>query len=139
MDIQPVIKYRIGDVVQITHGRCACGRTWPRVRVMGRTDEGFSLYGEKFYYDTFLNTIYSDIHETGFLQVVLSSGEERERLTIILPDKLKKREMDIAESLYYMSELEFYLEGNFVELELKFVPNSFFASRKIPAIVDRRR
>ena len=138
MDVQPVIKYRIGDVILITHGRCRCGRTSPRVKIIGRTDEGFSLYGEKFYYDTFLNTIYSDIHETGFLQIILSSEEERERLTLMLPEKLKSREMDITESLYYMNELEFYLEETFVELKLKFVSNSYFTSRKIPSIVDKR-
>jgi phenylacetate-CoA ligase len=138
MDIQPVIKYRIGDVIRITYGRCRCGRTSPRIQVIGRTDEGFSLYGEKFYYDTFLNTVYSDIYETGFLQIILSSGKERERLTLMLPEKLESREMDIIESLYYMNELEFYLEENFVELRLKFVPNSYFTSRKIPPIVDNR-
>jgi phenylacetate-CoA ligase len=138
MDIQPVIKYRIGDVIRITYGQCSCGRTSPRVRIIGRTDEGFSLYGEKFYYDTFLNTIYSDIHETGFLQIILSSEKERERLTLILPEKLKSREEEITESLYYMNELEFYLEENFVELELKFAPSSYFTNRKIPVIIDKR-
>jgi len=138
VDVQPVIKYRLGDVIRITHGKCKCGRTSPRVQVVGRTDEGFSLYGEKFYYDTFLNTIYADIHEAGFLQIVLSSEKERERMTVILPEKLKSKEMDITEALYYMNELEFYLEENFIELELKFVPNSYFTSRKIPAIVDKR-
>ncbi|MFC1712574.1 phenylacetate--CoA ligase family protein [Candidatus Poribacteria bacterium] len=139
VDVQPVIKYRLGDVVCITYEKCKCGRTSPRVQVIGRTDEGFSLYGEKFYYDTFLDTIYSDIHETGFLQIILSSEKERERLTVILPEKLKSKEMEITESLYYMNELEFYLEEGFVELELKFVPNSYFTSRKIPAIIDNRR
>ena len=138
VDVQPVIKYRLGDVIRITYKQCKCGRTSPRVQVIGRTDEGFSLYGEKFYYDTFLDTIYSDIHETGFLQIILSSEKECERLTVILPEKLKSREMEITETLYYMNELEFYLEEAFIELELKFVPNSYFTSRKIPAIVDER-
>jgi len=139
IDIQPLIKYRIGDVVRIKRGQCSCGRTSPRVDIIGRTDEGFSLYGEKFYFDTFLNTIYADIQETGFLQITLSSGKERERLTITLPEKLKSREMDILESLHYMNELEFYLEENFVDLRLKFVPNSYFTGRKIPAIIDKRQ
>lgn len=139
MDVQPVIKYRIGDVIQITYERCKCGRTSPRARIIGRTDEGFSLYGEKFYYDTFLNTIYSDVYETGFLQIVLSSGKNRERLTLTLPDKLRSREREITESLYHMNELEFYLEENFVALELKWVSNSYFTGRKIPPIVDKRR
>jgi len=138
VDVQPVIKYRLGDVIRITYQQCKCGRTSPRVHVIGRTDEGFSLYGEKFYYDTFLNTIYFDTHEAGFLQIILSSEKECERLTVILPEKLKSREEEIAEALYYMNELEFYLEEGFVELELKFVSNGYFTSRKIPAIVDER-
>ena len=139
MDTQPVIKYRIGDSIRITYGQCGCGRTSPRVKIVGRTDEGFSLYGEKFYYDTFLNTIYSDIHEAGFLQIILSSEKERDRLTLVLPEKLESSEEEITESLYYMNELEFYLEEDFVELELKFVPHSYFTSRKIPAIIDKRK
>jgi len=139
IDIQPLIKYRIGDVVRIKRGQCSCGRTSPRVDIIGRTDEGFSLYGEKFYFDSFLNTIYADIQETGFLQIALSSERERERLTITLPEKLRNRKMDILESLHYMNELEFYLEENFIDLKLKFVPNSYFTGRKIPAIIDKRQ
>jgi phenylacetate-CoA ligase len=138
MDVQPVIKYRIGDVVRINYEPCSCGRTSPRVRVMGRTDEGFSLYGVKFYYGTFLNTIYSDSNEIGFLQIVLSKGENRDQITVILPEKLRDREEELAESLYYINELEFYLEEGFVALEIKFVPNSYFGERKIPPIVDKR-
>lgn len=139
VDIQPVIKYRLGDVIRITQGKCECGRTLPLVQVVGRTDEGFSLYGEKFYYDTFLNTIYHDIYDPGFLQIILSSGKERERLTVILPEKLKSKEKEIEEALYYMNELEFYLEEGFLELEMKFVSSSYFTGRKIPPIVDNRK
>jgi len=139
IDVQPVIKYRIGDIVRITYEPCKCGRTSPRVRVIGRTDEGFSLYGEKFYYDTFLSTIYSGGNETGFLQIVLSSDKGGERLKLVLPEKLKNKEAEMAESLYYMNELEFYLEENFVSLELEFVSNNYFTTRKIPPIVDKRK
>jgi phenylacetate-coenzyme A ligase PaaK-like adenylate-forming protein len=139
IDVQPVIKYRIGDVVRITYEPCKCGRTSPRVRVIGRTDEGFSLYGEKFYYDTFLSTIYSGGNETGFLQIVLSSDKGGERLKLVLPEKLKNKEAEMAESLYYMNELEFYLEENFISLELEFVSNNYFTTRKIPPIVDKRK
>jgi len=139
IDAQPVIKYCIGDVIRTTYGQCRCGRTSPRIKVIGRTDEGFSLYGEKFYYDTFLNAIYSDPHETGFLQIILSSERKRERLTLILPEKLKSREKDITISLYCMNELEFYLEEDFAELKLRFVPNNYFTGRKIPPIIDQRK
>jgi phenylacetate-CoA ligase len=138
IDVQPVIKYRIGDVVRINYEKCKCGRTSPRLKVIGRTDEGFSLYGEKFYYDTFVNTVYSNLNETGFLQIVLSTVQNRDKLTILLPDKLKSKENDILDSLYHINELEFYLEEKFISLDISFVPNSYFTSRKIPSIIDQR-
>lgn len=138
IDIQPVIKYRIGDVIQIDYSKCNCGRTSPRIKVIARTDDGFSLYGEKFYYDTFLDTIYSKLTETGFMQIILSIEYDHDKLSIILPDKLKSRENDILDSLYRMNELEFYLEERFISLEISFVPNSYFIGRKIPCIIDNR-
>lgn len=139
MDVQPVIKYCIGDVIRISYEKCRCGRTSPRAKIISRTGEGFSIYGVKFYYDTFLNTIYSDISSPGFLQIVLSSGKKRDRLTVILPEKLKNKEEEISQSLYYINELEFYLEERFFDLEIKFVQNSYFTGRKIPSIVDKRK
>jgi len=138
IDVQPVIKYRIGDVVRINYEKCKCGRTSPRLKVIGRTDEGFSLYGEKFYYDTFMNTVYSNMNETGFLQIILSTEQSRDKMTVILPNKLKNKENKILEALYYMNELEFFLKEDFIRLELQFVPSSYFTGRKIPSIIDQR-
>jgi phenylacetate-CoA ligase len=138
IDVQPVIKYCIGDVIRINYEKCKCGRTSPRIKVIGRTDEGFSLYGEKFYYDTFLNTIYSNMNETGFLQIILSTEQSRDKMIVILPNKLKSKENKILEALYYMNELEFFLKEDFIRLELQFVPSSYFTSRKIPSIIDQR-
>ncbi|HGJ67367.1 TPA: phenylacetate--CoA ligase family protein [bacterium] len=138
IDIQPVIKYRMGDVICIDYSKCVCGRTSPRIKVIARTDDGFSIYGEKFYYDTFLDAVYSKLTETGFMQLVLSTEQKHDKLVIILPEKLKNKENDIMESLYHMNELEFFLEEKFITLELKFVPNSHFTSRKIPCIIDNR-
>jgi phenylacetate-CoA ligase len=138
IDIQPVIKYRIGDVVRIDYSPCPCGRTSPRINVIGRTNDGFSFFGEKFYYDTFLNTIYSDLDEMGFMQIILSTDQNRDKLSIILPDKLKSNEKKILDSLYHTNELEYFLNEDFIQIELKFVPNDYFVDRKIQSIVDRR-
>ncbi len=138
IDIQPVIKYRVGDVIQINYSPCKCGRTAPRVKIIGRTDDGFSLYGEKFYYDTFLNIIYKNFHEPGLLQIVLSNKGSQEIISIMLPEKIKDKEEIIMESIYSMNELEFFLEEKFVEVRLEFVPNSYFTTSKIPTIIDLR-
>ncbi len=139
IDIQPVIKYRVGDVIQINYSPCKCGRTSPKVKIIGRTDDGFSLYGEKFYYDTFLNTIYKNFHEPGLLQLVLSNKGSQEIITIILPEKIKDKEKIIIESIYSMNELEFFLEEKFVEIKIEFVPINYFTARKVPLIIDQRK
>ena len=37
--VQPLIRYELGDSVTVVPGACACGRTFPRIRVDGRRDE----------------------------------------------------------------------------------------------------
>lgn len=138
IDIQPVIKYRVGDVIQIDYSPCKCGRTSPRIKIIGRTDAGFSLYGEKFYYETFLNTIYKKFHEPGLLQLILSNKGSRETITILIPEKMKDKEKIIVESIYSINELEFFMEEKFVEIKVEFVPNNYFIARKIPLIIDER-
>ena len=39
-ECQPLVRFRTGDIVLLTGtGRCACGRTAPRFRVVGRSDD----------------------------------------------------------------------------------------------------
>ena len=38
-DATPVVRYRSRDHAQVVGVRCACGRTSPRIRVIGRTDD----------------------------------------------------------------------------------------------------
>ncbi len=138
IDVQPVIKYRIGDVVRIDYSPCLCGRTSPRIMIIGRTDDSFSILGEKFYYDTILNTVYSNINEIGFMQIILSTDQKKDKLTIILPERLVSKEKEILDALHRTNELEYFLTEDFVRIELKFVTNDFFSGRKIPSIIDRR-
>jgi phenylacetate-CoA ligase len=42
----PVVRYRTGDVTALSRGRCACGRTHPRIaRIEGRTDDMLIVRG----------------------------------------------------------------------------------------------
>ena len=39
-ECQPLVRFRTGDIILLTGtGRCACGRTAPRFRIMGRSDD----------------------------------------------------------------------------------------------------
>lgn len=45
-EANPLIRYRIGDIVNITYQRCSCGRTLPRIsKIKGRTDDMLIIRG----------------------------------------------------------------------------------------------
>ncbi len=41
----PLLRFRTRDHVEVRTGRCACGRTGPRVRCVGRTDDMLIVRG----------------------------------------------------------------------------------------------
>jgi phenylacetate-CoA ligase len=41
--LHPIIRYRVGDAVEWVHEPCPCGRTAPRFRLLGRTDDTIKL------------------------------------------------------------------------------------------------
>ncbi len=41
----PLLRFRTRDHVRLAYGRCACGRTAPRVRCIGRTDDMLIVRG----------------------------------------------------------------------------------------------
>jgi phenylacetate-CoA ligase len=45
-EAMPLIRYRIGDIVSIAYGQCACGRSLPRIsKIKGRTDDMLIIRG----------------------------------------------------------------------------------------------
>lgn len=41
----PLLRYRTGDVVEVKTDKCPCGRTGPKVRVLGRSDDMLIIRG----------------------------------------------------------------------------------------------
>ena len=47
-ECQPLVRFRTGDIIPLTGtGRCACGRTAPRFRVVGRSDDMVVVRGHQ--------------------------------------------------------------------------------------------
>jgi phenylacetate-CoA ligase len=44
-EAMPLVRFRSGDVVEVLGTACACGRTTPRIRVLGRSDDMFIVRG----------------------------------------------------------------------------------------------
>ena len=72
-DCQPLVRFRSGDIVTLTGlGPCACGRTGPRLRVIGRSDDMVVVRGLNLF-PAMVSAVLSGIAEL--------SGEYRIRLT----------------------------------------------------------
>lgn len=72
-DCQPLVRFRSGDIVTLTGlGKCECGRTAPRFRVVGRSDDMVVVRGLNVF-PTMVSAVL-----TGFAEL---SGEYRIRLS----------------------------------------------------------
>ncbi len=56
---QPLVRYRTADLIEIISvDRCACGRSGPRFRVLGRVDDMIVVRGVNLYLDTIRQVVH---------------------------------------------------------------------------------
>ena len=135
----PLVRYALGDEIVVLPGECSCGLLHPRVDVLGRAGDSFSILGSKFHYDSFLRSAYRKFDEVGYMQVVLTT-EAQDVLTVLLPDETRAHEKHMKDSLLSdQLELEFLVTSKLASVRFKYVDESYFtASRKMKLVDDRR-
>ena len=135
----PLVRYALGDLVEVIAGACPCGLPYPRVNVAGRTDATASVLGVKLTYDAVRDAALWGIEYERQIEVVLSRNG-RERITVVLPGDLARFESKIRTSLATREpDLAYLVSGGFIDLKLVFAADGGFAeSRKRRRIVDRR-
>ena len=109
------------------------------MEVQGRVGDSFSVMGSKLGYRPLLSAIYDGEDSPGPMQLVLSR-ERLDKLTIVLPESMRRREATIMDSLFDGEpDLDFLVESKYLKLELSFVDADYFrASRKVTGVVDLR-
>ena len=134
----PLLRYALGDVLQVREGRCPCGLDYPRVDVLGRTDGTVSVLGVKLTYDTVHRAALWPVEYGGPIAVELN-GNGRDRMSVALPDTLAAHEPAILRSMRTREpDLAYLLSSGFLELDMSFVDGKRLDGRKAPRIVDRR-
>ena len=135
----PLVRYALGDEVVLLPGDCSCGLSHPRVDVLGRAGDSFSVLGSKFHYDSLLRSVYRKLDEVGYMQVVLTT-EEQDILTVLLPGEMRPHEKCMKDSLLSdQLELEFLVTSKLTSLRFDYVDESYFTgSRKMKLVDDRR-
>lgn len=70
----PLIRYRLGDIIEVEKGKCQCGSERPLIHVYGRADDAFSLFDgitlRAFQIKMVLDQFFKDIMN---YQIVLST------------------------------------------------------------------
>ena len=135
----PLVRYALGDEIVLLPGDCPCGLSQPRVDVLGRAGDSFSILGSKFHYDSLLRSVYRKFEEVGYMQVVLTT-EEQDVLTVLLPDEMGPHEKRMKDSLLSdQLELEFLVTSKLAFIRFEYVGESYFTgSRKMKLVDDRR-
>ena len=136
----PLVRYALGDEIVLIPGPCPCGLPYPRVDVLGRAGDSFSILGSKFHYDSLLRSVYRKLDEVGYMQVALST-EAQDVLTVLLPLEMRDHEKRMKDSLLSEQlELEFLVASKLAFLRFDYVDESYFTdSRKMKLVDDRRQ
>lgn len=80
---QPLVRFRTGDVIVLTATeRCACGRTAPRFRVIGRNDDMIVVRGVNAFPTTVAASLMARPELNGEYRIVLATPPPHDRLTI---------------------------------------------------------
>lgn len=135
----PLLRYALGDEIVVRKGTCPCGLPYPRVDVIGRAGDGFSILGSQFHYDSLLRSAYSRHDEIGYMQLVLTEAPH-DILTVVMPEAMRLHEESIKTSLLSEQlELEFLVSSKLASLEFAYVDEAYFSrSRKMNLVDDQR-
>ncbi len=97
-EAQPLVRYRTSDLLQILGvGRCACGRTGPRFRVIGRTDDLLHVKGINVFPNGVARVLESLVPDvTGEFQIVLSHPSPYTHLDITVEQGEMIKPEDVA-------------------------------------------
>lgn len=97
-EAQPLVRYRTSDLLEILGvGPCACGRTGPRFRVIGRADDMLHVKGINVFPNGVARVLESMVPDvTGEFQIVLTHPSPYTHLDITVEHgkKIKPKEME---------------------------------------------
>ena len=115
----PLLRYALGDVLAARPGTCLCGLDSPRVEVLERKGDSFTVLGARLSYGGLHEAVYN--REAGPMRLVLTR-EARDRLTIVLPGEMDEDAAALRDAvLDAQPEVEFLVRGGYMDLGLSFV------------------
>lgn len=144
----PLIRYRLGDLIEYHHESCPCGRSWPLISVRGKTSDVLFLYdGIKLYAYQVENVLKNILPKMENFQLccrTISPGVEE--VTVVVKTKLRKKNNEIAEKIQrelWNCSIDLSASRSIGSLRFKVVlsTKSLFTTKrgKTPRILDLRK
>ncbi len=147
-ELQPIIRYKIGDYIQFTDTACACGRHAKKFKLLGRTGEKIRVSGySEIYFEDLEKSVLEAISDGFVIQIVLEPVGIYTKLTLQVETKefknastretLKNVLYKNIASLSHPREKSMMTDFSIVLLE----PNSLeriAKSGKVRRIIDKR-
>jgi len=71
--LQPIIRYKVGDLIEFVKEPCACGRKSPKFKLLGRSGEKIRISGySEIYFEEIVKTVQSVVSDGFILQLELN-------------------------------------------------------------------
>jgi len=72
-ELQPIIRYKVGDLIEFIKEPCSCGRTNPKFKLLGRSGEKVRISGyHEIYFEDIEKTVQNTISDGFIFQLSLS-------------------------------------------------------------------
>ena len=139
----PLLRYRLGDLVRVRPGRCACGLDAPRVDVLGRSEMFASILGSKIHHGALLDSLQRSGLD-GPLQVTLATEGNREVMTLRVADSNRAgrgagQDAMLRAIMADHTDIEFLADSGLLDLRFEFRPISeLLEERKANSLTDLR-
>lgn len=137
-------RYEQGDVGRWVEEPCDCGRTTPRFELLGRTGDVVRTGTYFLNYRRFVQIAAEQLGYCGELQLVIESGQQRERVTVRMERDHSPQPHAVNEALlaHYPELREGVLAERLLDLQVEAVASTAFeranGSGKLRTVLDRR-
>ncbi len=135
----PLLRYRLGDLIRLIPGSCACGLDEPRIDVLGRSEMFASILGSKIHHHALRESL-ERAGLSGPLQVFLERDSRSETMRLRVSDHNSHIENRLlAAILHDHQDIEFLHDGGMLDIRIEFRPSSdLLQDRKSNTLIDLR-
>ncbi len=137
-EAQPLLKYAVGDIIEIDTNPCACGHPGVLMRFEQRIHDVVSVYGLKFSFKSIERALAEVLGADPLVQLVLEDAPGGMDMTVQVCRDYDIDEKKIIDSLYDVFEFDEMLEMGYVTVKVENVDRSCFDQRKMRRVVDNR-